>query len=612
MERKVRLICVILTAALLLALLLALLPGCAGEKEEDTITVYMWSAGLYDSYAPYIQSQLPDLDIQFVVGNNDLDFYKFLDQNGTLPDIITCRRFALHDAAELKDHLIDLSTSEEAGKIYDAYLSSFTNPDGTVNWLPLCGEVDGLVANRGLFEKYNIPMPTDYDSLVAACQAFEGVGVRGFVADFAYDYTCMEVLQGLSIPEITSMEGRIWRSAYEDPTDDTVTGLDAKIWPEAFDRMARFIEEVNIRPEDVELDYAPVINLFAEGKAAIIRAVGGNVIEFQKNGVDAVFLPYLGQNGEQWLLTYPQFQVAMSRELEQDDARQENAMRVLSVMLSEEAQNILSKGGDVVTYSQNLNLELSPYLDNLRPLLEQNHMYIRIASNDFFAASKEVVTKMLQREYTGRQAYQAFDAQLKAAQAAAGDAVLSVAQGYSNRFRPAGGNASWSVMANSLRECYGADVLIAPAYSFTGSVLKADYTEKQVGCMIMPNVLLAYRREMTGAELKETLKAYVEGIEGGFKPFNRGSLPVVSGISIRVGEEAGAYTLAKALLDGKEIKDTDTFRVTCLNTAAYMAPFLKDESRVFERAQQVVRKEWTAYITGGGSLAQPESYIKLR
>ena len=608
MERKVRLICVILTAALLLALL----AGCAGEKEEDTITVYMWSAGLYDSYAPYIQSQLPDLDIQFVVGNNDLDFYKFLDQNGTLPDIITCRRFALHDAADLKDHLIDLSTSEEAGKIYDAYLSSFTNPDGTVNWLPLCGEVDGLVANRGLFEKYNIPMPTDYDSLVAACQAFEEVGVRGFVADFAYDYTCMEVLQGLSIPEITSMEGRIWRSAYEDPTDDTVTGLDAKIWPEAFDRMARFIEEVNIRPEDVELDYGPVINLFAEGKAAIIRAGGGNVIEFQENGVDAVFLPYLGQNGEQWLLTYPQFQVAMSRELEQDDARQENAMRVLSVMLSEEAQNILSKGGDVVTYSQNLNLELSPHLDNLRPLLEQNHMYIRIASNDFFAASKEVVTKMLQREYTGRQAYQAFDAQLKAAQAAAGDAVLSVAQGYSNRFRPDGGNASWSVMANSLRECYGADVLIAPAYSFTGSVLKADYTEKQVGCMIMPNVLLAYRREMTGAELKETLKAYVEGIEGGFKPFNRGSLPVVSGISIRVGEEAGAYTLTKALLDGKEIKDTDTFRVTCLNTAAYMAPFLKDESRVFERAQQVVRKEWTAYITGGGSLAQPESYIKLR
>lgn len=128
MGRKVRWICVILAAVMLLTLL----PGCAGSKtagkDRDAITVYMWSGGLYDSYAPYVQSQLPDVDIQFVVGNNDLDFYKFLDEHGALPDIITCRRFALHDAAGLKDHLLDLSTSEEAGKVYDAYLTSFTNP----------------------------------------------------------------------------------------------------------------------------------------------------------------------------------------------------------------------------------------------------------------------------------------------------------------------------------------------------------------------------------------------------------------------------------------------------------------------------------------------------
>ena len=60
-----------------------------------------------------------------------------------------------------------------------------------------------------------------------------------------------------------------------------------------------------------------------------------------------------------------------------------------------------------------------------------------------------------------------------------------------------------------------------------------------------------------------------------------------------------------------DIGDGDTFRVTCLNTGAHMAPFLKDESRVFEKAEQRVKAEWTAYIMGGGTLAQPESYIKL-
>ena len=81
-------------------------------------------------------------------------------------------------------------------------------------------------------------------------------------------------------------------------------------------------------------------------------------------------------------------------------------------------------------------------------------------------------------------------------------------------------------MANTLRGIYGTDVLIATGNSFTGSVLKAGYTEKMAGDMIMPNVLLAYNSKMSGAELKETVRNFVEGYQGGFIPFNRGSLPV--------------------------------------------------------------------------------------
>lgn len=89
---------------------LFLLTGCAGKSTEavqaqedaDTIQVYLWTNSLYEKYAPYVQAQLPDVNIEFIVGNNDLDFYKFLQENGGLPDIITCCRFSLHDAAPLK------------------------------------------------------------------------------------------------------------------------------------------------------------------------------------------------------------------------------------------------------------------------------------------------------------------------------------------------------------------------------------------------------------------------------------------------------------------------------------------------------------------------------
>ena len=60
--------------AVLLAMVTAitLLSGCGGksaEKEDaETITVYLWSTNLYEKYAPYIQEQLPDINVEFVVG----------------------------------------------------------------------------------------------------------------------------------------------------------------------------------------------------------------------------------------------------------------------------------------------------------------------------------------------------------------------------------------------------------------------------------------------------------------------------------------------------------------------------------------------------------------
>lgn len=67
---------------------------------------------------------------------------------------------------------MDLSMTSEAGTIYENYIVNFTNEDGSINWLPLCPDVHGFVTNRGLFEEYNIPLPTDYDSFVSACRAF--------------------------------------------------------------------------------------------------------------------------------------------------------------------------------------------------------------------------------------------------------------------------------------------------------------------------------------------------------------------------------------------------------------------------------------------------------
>ena len=602
-----------------LATAACLLTGCGTQKSEaqedaETIQVYLWNTTLYENYAPYIQSQLPDVNIEFIVGNNNLDFYKFLNENGGLPDIITCCRFSLHDAAPLKDSLMNLATTNEAGAVYNTYLSSFKNADGSVNWLPVCADAHGFLVNRGLFEKYGIPLPTDYDSFVSACQAFAKHGIRGFDADYTYDYTCMETLQGLSVSELSSAEGRKWRAAYSDPANTEKVGLDDTVWPTAFKNFEQFIRDTGLNAADLTLNYDDIMDRMRGGELAMFFGTSANVKILQDEGIDTTFLPFFGQDGQQWLMTTPYFQVALNRELEQDSARRDKAMQVLHVMLSEEAQNrIVYDGQDILSYSQNVSLRLTDYLEDVRPVVEQNHMYLRIASNDFFSISKDVVSRMIAGEYTAEQAYQAFNAQLLADEPAPDAAVLTSDKGYSNVFHADGGNAGFSVMANTLRGVYDTDVLIAAANSFTGSVLAADYTKKMAASMIMPNSLLAYRRTMNGAELTETVRAFVEGCEGGFTPFNRGSLPVVSGIAIEVKEENGGFTLTGIKRDGKPLREDDSVTVTCLATEGGMAPLLADESRAFEGGDTTVRDTWRAYVSGGNAaLAEPENYIKLR
>ena len=599
---------------------LFLLTGCAGKSTEavqaqedaDTIQVYLWTNSLYEKYAPYVQAQLPDVNIEFIVGNNDLDFYKFLQENGGLPDIITCCRFSLHDAAPLNSSLMDLATTNEAGAVYNTYLNSFKNEDGSVNWLPVCADAHGFVVNRGLFEEYGIPLPTDYASFAAACKAFDEAGIRGFTADYLYDYTCMETLQGLSAAALKSTEGRKWRTAYSDPAGTARVGLDDTVWPGVFARMEQFIRDTGLTAADLELNYDAVTGMFGKGELAMYFGSSAGVQMFREQGIDATFLPFFNQNGEKWLMTTPYFQVALNRDLEQDAARREKAMQVLHVMLSEGAQEqILADGQDLLSYSQNVSYHLTDTMKDVRSVVEENHMFIRIASDDFFAISQDVVSKMIAGEYDAGQAYRAFNARLLTEEPSdTSDVVLTSETAYSNVFHKNGGNASFSVMANTLRGLYGTDVLIAPASSFTGSVLQADYTQTTARAMIMPNGLMSYRRTMTGAELKDTVRAFVEGCEGGFTPFNRGSLPVVSGIAVQVQENDGSYTLTGITRGGQPLQDDDTVTVTCLATEKQMTPLLQDESRAFERGEATVRNAWSEALSGGSvTLAAPESYI---
>ena len=99
----------------------------------------------------------------------------------------------------------------------------------------------------------------------------------------------------------------------------------------------------------------------------------------------------------------------------------------------------------------------------------------------------------------------------------------------------------------------------------------------------------------------------------GFIPFNRGSLPVFSGISVEVKETDDGYTLSKITKDGKKVQDNDTFTVICLAIPKHMEAYPADENIVFDAADTTVKDTWTESVSENNAvLAEPEDYVALR
>ena len=126
----------------------AALTACGGKAEADKsssqngkiqITFYLWDRSMMKALTPWLEEKFPEYAFTFIQGFNTMDYYRdLLNRAEQLPDIITCRRFSLNDAAPLAEHLMDLSTTEVAGTFYSSYLNNNQEPDGAIRWLPMC------------------------------------------------------------------------------------------------------------------------------------------------------------------------------------------------------------------------------------------------------------------------------------------------------------------------------------------------------------------------------------------------------------------------------------------------------------------------------------------
>ena len=559
--------------SLLLAVVMtaAMLTGCggqqsAGSKKPDdkiSISMYMWDRSMLKELSPWLEEKFPEIEFTFIQSFNTMEYYKDLMARGeAMPDIITCRRFSLNDAAPLTEYLMDLSKSEVAGTFYSSYLEVNRETSGAIRWLPMCAEVDSIMANKDLFDQYNIPLPTNYSEFVAAIDAFEAVGIKGFQTDWIYDYSCLETMQGCAIPELMSLEGTQWRMAYESETEDSQVGLDDTVWPKVFEKYEQFLKDVRFEQGDEELTFSVTMEPYYQGMTAMIRntAALADTITVEM-GINSVILPYFGQTSEDnWLLTYPMCQVAVSKQVEEDEAKREAVMEVLMAMFSEEGQKHVAAGTSVLSYNKEVNITPTDSLRYVQDCINSNHLYMRLASTEVFGISQDVGHKMMTGKYDAKAAYDAFDQQITHyADPDAVEVMFTQKTAYSNEFTEHGSAAASSLM-NTIRSSMEADLAIGYSPTVSTSIYAGDYTLQQAKWVLTARNSI-YQGEYTGEEVWRFMDWLVNVKADGSNPIqHRNLMPVTSGIEYTVTEyERGKFRLEEVTVNGQPLDKNCTY-----------------------------------------------------
>lgn len=284
-------------------------------------------------------------------------------------------------------------------------------------------------------------------------------------------------------------------------------------------------------------------------------------------------------------------------------------------MLSQEGQSCIAYGKNMIPYNKDVTLELLPELDNIKPYIDQNKLYIRLASSEMFSISQNVVQRILREELkTPQEAFDAFN-ELMVENGSTGDVVAHVDTYYSNEFTTEHGNLAASAVYNTVLAEADVDMVFGQSCYISSDIYEGDYTQKDLGYLINNDVGKPVVAHLTGEQLFQLVSntLTLKGSRGAV--CNDSTLYVSSGFEMDVSRTESGYQLNALTVNGKELdlnakysvllcSDYDWYVVDAMQAIECEDYIINDvhfEEYVFKRL-----------IDNGGQLESPTDYITLR
>ena len=603
--------------ALLSGVLLAItvLSGCgqsqkAVSKNDDHLTVYLWENRLMKNIVPYIHEQFPDQDIEFITGNNDTDLYSYFEEHGELPDIITVRRFSGKDAQDLEPYLMDFASYDVVSRYYSYALQYYKNSKDEIQWLPVCGIPQTIIANKTLFEQYGIKIPKNYKEYAQACQQFYDNGIKPYSLDLAEDWSAHEVIQTGAIGEFMSLDGIEWRSSAESASGDIA--FDDALWKRIFSETNTFLKDSHFTSDDISVDINTATQMFLEGKAAMFHGYPALMQEFQEQmGAELTRIPFFSQiSDEAFINMTPSLNIAFNKDLEKDQEKLDLAFDVLDCMISKEGQTLITDGAGLIS----LNTDVPTMMEDVSGLEDEtknNSVYIRYSAKKSFAASLEAVQGLLSGEMDETQAYDAFRGIMNGKDTEE-KTIVNFEQEYSISLNDKNGRDAASSILTTVREEHNAQLALAPYYYFTSSIYKGECTSSRVALMTAKSSDTSlYIGKINGKQICELLKNYLADSKDGFSVTNKYELAIVSGMKIIVKHEENGFTLKDITVNERELDKEKEYSILLTDDTMSVLREIYPECEIEQLKATTLSSAWTTSMSKGQQPSAPEDYIEV-
>ena len=553
-------LCVVI--AMVLALFPLVLCSCDSPDQKTHVTVSVWDDSVLTSgFARYVEEQNPDYEIEWIVGDDSLDFYDYQAKHGSLPDVILAKDFNRVSAESLSASLYDLGGTDIAALYDEDTLRSIPGNSDAVKYLPGASGFEGIVINSYLFDLYGIAVPNDKQSFVEACKSFSEKGIEPLAAGMADTETCYEVMQGFADASLVSETEDFLSQVLK--RDSSSVSVDASSFPDALSYLGDLMAQGVISSEDFSETPDQAEQKFLDGKAAMLFLPDGQASSYgAQHNMTARALPFFGDSSS-WAFAQPVF-VGMVSDVKtqgvastaSDEVVHKAAVDVLSSIMSVDAQNYyLSLYGidKLVSTSAEDTIQLPDALSSLSSSLEEGSVRTflpnRLASN----AVGETLSDVVRGEVDAAGALDEVEGLLKAEQSEDKMVLTSFSEGVSGLFDDAKGNVAALDIAQVSSQALSTDVFVVSPHAARCPLYAGDKTATELAYSVakMPVAVVS----LSGDELTEYLSRCVAAARS---PYD---LPVASGLHLEIGQKNGSYQLesvTKITSSGPQPGGTDT------------------------------------------------------